>query len=110
MFIATVLITNNVNVQIASITKLVSLLVTEQLVSQGCVNWSDTVLVSAEAAAVKGTTAELKAGETYTLMDLAYGMMLPSGNDAATAIAEHVGKFCPAVVEESWLPWGYVLL
>ena len=30
-------------------------------------------------------------GETYTLIDLLYGLMLPSGNDAAIAIAEHVG-------------------
>ncbi len=30
-------------------------------------------------------------GEQYTLRDLLYGMMLPSGNDAAVAIAEHIG-------------------
>lgn len=33
----------------------------------------------------------LKAGETYTMIDLLYGLMLPSGNDAAIAIAEHIG-------------------
>ena len=33
----------------------------------------------------------LKPGETYPLMDLLYGLMLPSGNDAAIAIAEHIG-------------------
>lgn len=33
----------------------------------------------------------LKAGEQYPMIDLLYGLMLPSGNDAAIAIAEHVG-------------------
>jgi len=33
----------------------------------------------------------LKPGETYPLIDLLYGLMLPSGNDAAIAIAEHIG-------------------
>jgi D-alanyl-D-alanine carboxypeptidase len=30
-------------------------------------------------------------GETYRMIDLLYGLMLPSGNDAANAIAEHIG-------------------
>lgn len=33
----------------------------------------------------------VKPGETYPMIDLLYGLMLPSGNDAAIAIAEHVG-------------------
>ena len=33
----------------------------------------------------------LKPGETYRMIDLLYGLMLPSGNDAAIAIAEHIG-------------------
>ncbi|WP_297156487.1 serine hydrolase, partial [Thermogemmatispora sp.] len=33
----------------------------------------------------------LKKGETYTLRDLLYGLLLPSGNDAAVAIADAVG-------------------
>ncbi len=33
----------------------------------------------------------LKKGETYTLRDLLYGLLLPSGNDAAVAIADTVG-------------------
>ncbi|MBR4905632.1 MAG: D-alanyl-D-alanine carboxypeptidase [Clostridia bacterium] len=30
-------------------------------------------------------------GETFPMIDLIYGLMLPSGNDAAIAIAEHIG-------------------
>ncbi len=33
----------------------------------------------------------LQPGETYRMIDLLYGLMLPSGNDAANAIAEHIG-------------------
>lgn len=33
----------------------------------------------------------LRPGETFRMIDLLYGLMLPSGNDAAIAIAEHVG-------------------
>lgn len=33
----------------------------------------------------------LKPGESYPMIDLLYGLMLPSGNDAAIAIAEHIG-------------------
>jgi D-alanyl-D-alanine carboxypeptidase (penicillin-binding protein 5/6) len=38
-----------------------------------------------------GTTACLQPGMTIRLADLFYGMMLPSGNDAAVALAEAVG-------------------
>jgi len=34
-----------------------------------------------------GTTANLKVGDRIKVWDLFYGMMLPSGNDAAWAIA-----------------------
>lgn len=34
-----------------------------------------------------GTTAELEVGDMLTIEDLLYGLMLPSGNDAATVLA-----------------------
>ena len=43
------------------------------------------------AASTIGTSANLKAGDELTILDLLYGMMLPSGNDAACALAEHFG-------------------
>jgi serine-type D-Ala-D-Ala carboxypeptidase (penicillin-binding protein 5/6) len=45
------------------------------------------VIVSREAASMIGTTANLKAGMILSLNELFYGMMLPSGNDAAFQIA-----------------------
>lgn len=38
-----------------------------------------------------GTSAGLKIGYWITLRDLLYGVMLPSGNDAAYSIAEYIG-------------------
>ncbi len=54
-------------------------------------NLSDIVTVSSYAASMGGTSAGLKAGDRVTLEDLIFAMILPSGNDAATAIAQHVG-------------------
>lgn len=45
-----------------------------------------TVKVSREAVALGGTTSNLKPGDEITLKDLFFGMMLPSGNDAAYSI------------------------
>ncbi len=38
-----------------------------------------------------GSSSEVKAGEKLPVRELLYGMMLPSGNDAAVAFAEHFG-------------------
>lgn len=51
----------------------------------------DKVKVSKRAASINGSTINLRAGEELTLQDLLYGLMLRSGNDAAIAIAEHIG-------------------
>jgi len=51
----------------------------------------DVVTVSKTAASVGGSTIRLKAGEKLTLLEMLYGLMLRSGNDAAIAIAEHIG-------------------
>ena len=39
----------------------------------------------------KNSKMGLKPDEVYPMIDLIYGMMLPSGNDAAIAVAEHIG-------------------
>jgi hypothetical protein len=44
---------------------------------------SEQVRVTERAAAVIGTSAQLKKSETLTVLDALYGLMLPSGNDAA---------------------------
>ncbi len=50
-----------------------------------------TVTVSSTAGAVGGGGMDLSAGETYSVDALMYAMLLDSSNEAATALAEHVG-------------------
>lgn len=70
----------------ASTTKIMTALVA---IENG--NLSDMVTVSANASGVEGSSIWLSPGETMTLSDLLFGLMLASGNDAAIAIAEHIG-------------------
>lgn len=58
------------------------------------------VVVSPRAAATPGSRMGLTAGETLTVHDLLYGLLLPSGNDAAVALAEHVAGSEPAFVRQ----------
>jgi D-alanyl-D-alanine carboxypeptidase (penicillin-binding protein 5/6) len=69
----------------ASTAKLMTALVT---VRQA--NLDSRVVISARAAGTPGSRMGLTAGETLTVRDLLYGLLLPSGNDAAVALAEHV--------------------
>jgi D-alanyl-D-alanine carboxypeptidase (penicillin-binding protein 5/6) len=50
----------------------------------------DVVAVPATAEGIEGSSMHLKAGETITVRDLLYGLMLRSGNDAAHTLALHV--------------------
>jgi D-alanyl-D-alanine carboxypeptidase (penicillin-binding protein 5/6) len=51
----------------------------------------DRVTVSARAAGQTGSVLGLDRGERISVRDLLYGLMLQSSNDAAVALAEHVG-------------------
>jgi len=51
----------------------------------------EMVTTSRNAYGVPGTSIYLSLGEQLTLEHMLYGLMLASGNDAAVAIAEHVG-------------------
>ena len=71
---------------IASTTKIMTALVA---IREG--NLGDVVTVGREATLTEGSSMYLKEGEKLTLETLLYGLMLCSGNDAAVAIADHVG-------------------
>lgn len=62
-------------------------------------NLDDRVKVSRRAASIGGSVINLKAGEELTLKELLYGMLIKSGNDAAIAVAEHVGGSVEDFVE-----------
>ena len=71
----------------ASTTKIMTFIIAVE----NCEDIYETVTVSRIAAYTEGSTMHLAEGETITLHDLLYGLMLNSGNDAAVAIAEHIG-------------------
>jgi len=60
---------------------------------------SDTVVCSENAFGISGTSIYLQQGEARTLEEMLLGLMLSSGNDAAVAIAEHIGGTHDGFVE-----------
>nr|WP_233274994.1 D-alanyl-D-alanine carboxypeptidase family protein [Calidifontibacillus oryziterrae] len=76
----------NKKMRIASITKIMTAIIA---IESGKLN--ESVKVSKRAVYTEGSSIYLKQGEQIKLEDLVYGLMLRSGNDAAVAIAEHVG-------------------
>ncbi|QZY54974.1 D-alanyl-D-alanine carboxypeptidase family protein [Crassaminicella profunda] len=83
----------------ASITKLMTYLVAIEAVEKGKVSMNDLVTISDRAANEKGASYRLKAGETIKLSELMEAMMIVSANDAAFAIAEHVGSSMESFVK-----------
>jgi D-alanyl-D-alanine carboxypeptidase len=49
------------------------------------------ITISRSGSHVIGTTANLREGDILSVEQLLYGMMLPSGNDAAYTLAEYFG-------------------
>ncbi len=76
---------------IASLTKMMVALITMEQVNADKVNLEDKVTISKYATWVGGSKVYLKAGQKLTVSDLLEASMIRSGNDAAYALAEHVG-------------------
>ena len=75
----------------ASTTKIMTAMVVLELCKRYDIGIDTEITVPKEAIGVEGSSIYLKAGETRTIEDLLYGMMLRSGNDAATALAVCMG-------------------
>ncbi len=76
----------------ASLTKIMTLYCCLRLQTQFNINpKAKFQKVSQNASKLIGTTAHLKEGDLISIQDLYYGMMLPSGNDAAYTLAEFYG-------------------
>jgi len=61
---------------------------------EGCCKYSplnSTIKINRPVSRIVGTSAELIEGDTLSVRELMYGMMLPSGNDAAVALGAHFG-------------------
>ena len=71
----------------ASTTKIMTALVVLETLDRLSLGPDSRIIVPAEAAGLEGSSVYLKAGEEISMEELLYGMMLQSGNDAATAAA-----------------------
>jgi D-alanyl-D-alanine carboxypeptidase (penicillin-binding protein 5/6) len=76
----------------ASTTKIMTAYIVTSLAEKEPSVLDEVITFSERADTTPGSTSALKAGEQLTVGELLYGLMLPSGNDAAVAIAEHFGK------------------
>lgn len=76
--------------EVASITKLMTALLVLEALDRGDLKLSDSVQVSQNAAAMKGSQALLDANATYSLEDLLRTTIMASANDSAVALAEYL--------------------
>ena len=74
----------------ASITKIMTLLLIFEALSEGKVSLQDEVVTSAHAKSMGGSQVFLEEGETQTLETMIKCIVIASGNDASMAVAEHI--------------------
>ena len=74
----------------ASVTKVMTLLLTMEAIDSGALSYDDTVTGSAHAASMGGSQIWLKEGEQMRVEDLIKAVCIVSGNDAAVALGEHL--------------------
>ncbi len=76
--------------EVASITKLMTALLVLEALDRGDVALTDSVQVSRNAAAMKGSQALLDANANYSLEDLLRTTIMASANDSAVALSEYL--------------------
>jgi D-alanyl-D-alanine carboxypeptidase len=75
----------------ASLVKLMTLYLACETIEAGRAQWDEPVVISHRAAQTPRYRMGLRAGETVPLRTLLEGVAIASANDAATAVAEHIG-------------------
>ena len=83
----------------ASVIKLMDILIIQERIEAGQLSLSNQVTVTAEAAKIGGSQVYLAEKEVFSIEDLLYALMIQSANDAATALALHVGGTTSGFVE-----------
>ena len=84
----------------ASVTKIMTLLLTMDASDSGALAYDDVVTVSANAAGMGGSQVFLAEGEQITVEELLKCVCVSSGNDAAVALAEKVAGVTELFVEQ----------
>lgn len=78
-------------IQPASLTKVLSLYLVYEAITEGRAHMEDMVSISRKAWKTGGSKMYIRAGRQIPLEDLMKGMAIASGNDACVAVAEHFG-------------------
>ena len=74
----------------ASVTKVMTLLLTMEAIDDGRLKYTDMITGSARAKSMGGSTIFLDEGESLSAEDMIKGIAVASGNDASVAMAEHL--------------------
>ncbi len=83
----------------ASMAKMMLVLIVLEQVAAGTRRLDEPVQVSERAEGTGGSAVRLKRGEVYPLADLLQAVTIASANDAAVAVAEHVGRSVEGFVD-----------
>ena len=84
----------------ASITKLMTMLLTMEALEKGQVKLTDQIAVSEYAASMGGSQIWLEPGEKMTLHDMLKAIAVVSANDASVAVAEHLAGSAEAFAKK----------
>ena len=83
---------------IASVTKVMTLLLVMEAIEDGRLTWEETVTCSDKAASMGGSQIWLEPGEIMTVEELVKAAAVVSANDACAALAEHISGTLEAFV------------
>jgi serine-type D-Ala-D-Ala carboxypeptidase (penicillin-binding protein 5/6) len=98
-----------VSLEIASLTKIMTFHTVISLASERGIDITSAIVkVSPKVLHITGTSADLIEGEEYTVEQLLYGLMLPSGNDAANELAYWGGELLAYSYDHKTLQKSFV--
>lgn len=83
----------------ASVTKIMTMLLAMEAIDSGKLKLDDKIVCSAKVKSMGGSSMILDEGEIRTVEEILKGIAIASGNDAAVAMAEHIGGTEEAFVE-----------
>lgn len=83
----------------ASITKIMTLLLTFEALEEGKISLNDSVMTSEHAASMGGSQVFLEPGEIQTLETMIKCIVIASANDASVAVAEYIAGSEQAFVD-----------
>lgn len=89
----------NTRLPMASITKIMTLLIAAEEIESGRLSFEDTAVCSEHANSMDGSVIWLETGEEMSVGDLAKSIVIASANDACVMLAEHIAGSEPAFVE-----------